>query len=55
LLVNHDFARDVELRKSLIREGIYMVPVATKQCSISAAHAIEDIELMLEKFRLCLK
>jgi len=53
LLLHHDFVRDVELRRKLIQEGIYFVPVATKQCSISAAHSEQDIERMIEKFKKC--
>ena len=53
LLLHHDFDRDVTLRKKLIEKGIYFVPVATKQCSISAAHKEEDIEKMIAAFESC--
>jgi len=50
MLTNHDFDRDVELRRKLIAEGVYFVPIATKQCSISAAHTEQDIDFMLDRF-----
>ena len=50
MLTNHDFERDVELRRKLIAEGVYFVPIATKQCSISAAHSEQDIDFMLDRF-----
>ena len=50
MLTNHDFDRDVALRRKLIAEGVYFVPIATKQCSISAAHTEQDIDFMLDRF-----
>ena len=50
MLMNHDFDRDVEMRRKLIAEGVYFVPIATKQCSISAAHSEQDIDFMLDRF-----
>ncbi len=50
IIEHHDFKRDEELRKSLIRKGVFFVPIATKQCSISYSHSVEDIEFTLEKF-----
>jgi len=50
MLTNHDFNRDVELRRKLIAEGVYFIPIATKQCSISAAHSEQDIDFMLDRF-----
>ena len=50
MLENHDFDRDVALRRKLIAEGVYFVPIATKQCSISAAHSEQDIDFMLDRF-----
>ncbi len=44
---NHDFARDLTMRRRLIEKGIYFFPVETKQCSISAAHTENDIDLTL--------
>jgi len=46
----HDFARDLDVRRSLVKSGIFFVPIATKQCSISAAHTDQDIDLTLEMF-----
>lgn len=50
ILEHHDFARDLELRRELVAAGIFVVPIATKQCSISAAHTPADISETLEKF-----
>ena len=50
MLLNHDFDRDVVLRRKLIDAGVYFVPIATKQCSISAAHTEHDIDFMLDQF-----
>jgi glutamate-1-semialdehyde 2,1-aminomutase len=44
---NHDFSCDMTLRRRLIEKGIYFFPVETKQCSISAAHTEEDIDVTL--------
>jgi glutamate-1-semialdehyde 2,1-aminomutase len=55
ILERHDFERDVALRRALIRAGIFWVPIATKQCSISAAHTQEDIDVTLERFEASLK
>jgi glutamate-1-semialdehyde 2,1-aminomutase len=49
ILEQHDFERDVKLRRALIDLGVFFVPIATKQCSISAAHTSEDIAFTLEK------
>jgi glutamate-1-semialdehyde 2,1-aminomutase len=46
----HDFARDVCLRRALVAEGIFFVPIATKQCSVSASHTWEDVDFTLEMF-----
>jgi glutamate-1-semialdehyde 2,1-aminomutase len=50
ILEHHDFERDVSLRRALIDLGVFLVPIATKQCSISAAHTPEDIRFTLEQF-----
>lgn len=55
LLLNHNFDLDLKIRRALIKRGIYFVPVATKQCSISLAHSHEDIEQMVEAMTECLK
>lgn len=51
ILEHHDFERDVQLRRALIDLGVFFVPIATKQCSISAAHTAEDIAVTLEKVK----
>ena len=48
LAAHHDFAADHAMRQLLIQRGIYMFPLATKQCSISAAHSEADIDLTLQ-------
>ena len=48
LAAHHDFDRDLAMRRAMIGAGVYFFPVATKQCSISAAHSAEDISLTLE-------
>jgi glutamate-1-semialdehyde 2,1-aminomutase len=50
ILTNHDFERDVALRRALIALGVFFVPIATKQCSISAAHTAKDIAVTLDMF-----
>lgn len=41
---HHDFDADLRMRSALIEQGIFFFPVATKQCSISAAHTDEMID-----------
>ena len=48
LAAHHDFRRDLAMRRALIDAGVYFFPVATKQCSISAAHGAADIAFTLE-------
>jgi glutamate-1-semialdehyde 2,1-aminomutase len=50
IMEHHDFERDVQLRRALIDLGIFFVPIATKQCSISAAHTADDVRLTLQAF-----
>jgi glutamate-1-semialdehyde 2,1-aminomutase len=50
ILENHDFEKDVALRRALIRRGVFFVPIATKQCSVSCAHTDGDIEFTLTQF-----
>lgn len=45
----HDFARDIALRRALIDRGVFFLPIATKQCSISASHSPDDIEFTLQQ------
>jgi glutamate-1-semialdehyde 2,1-aminomutase len=52
ILEFHDFVRDVQLRRALIERGVFFVPIATKQCSISAAHSVEDVDFTLKQFEL---
>jgi glutamate-1-semialdehyde 2,1-aminomutase len=51
LAAHHDFRFDESLRRKLIELGIYFFPIAAKQCSISFAHTIEDIEVTLEQIQ----
>jgi glutamate-1-semialdehyde 2,1-aminomutase len=48
ILETQDFAFDLKLRKALIENGIYHIPIACKQGSISYAHTEEDIDKTLE-------
>ena len=52
ILESHDFERDVKLRRALNERGVFFVPIATKQCSISAAHSVEDVDFTLQQFEL---
>jgi glutamate-1-semialdehyde 2,1-aminomutase len=47
LAANHNFALDEQMRAQAISRGIYLFPLATKQCSISAAHTRAYIDLTL--------
>src|SRR5580692_11092446 len=47
IIQGHDFNRDVALRRALIQRGIFFVPIATKQCSLSAAHSEADVAFTL--------
>ena len=51
LAEHHDFEADRTWRRSLIDKGIYIFPEATKQCSISVAHTIANIDLTLSRIR----
>ena len=50
IVEGHDFNRDVALRRALIQRGVFFVPIATKQCSLSAAHTEADVAFTLEQF-----
>jgi glutamate-1-semialdehyde 2,1-aminomutase len=50
IIENHDFEKDLDLRRALIRGGVFVIPIATKQWSISAAHTAADIEFTLGQF-----
>jgi glutamate-1-semialdehyde 2,1-aminomutase len=49
IIVAHDFERDLALRRALVERGVFFIPIATKQCSISAAHTPADIDFTLEQ------
>ncbi|MEO8300930.1 MAG: aminotransferase class III-fold pyridoxal phosphate-dependent enzyme [Rhizomicrobium sp.] len=50
IIQGHDFTRDLALRRGLIQRGVFFVPIATKQCSLSAAHSDADVNFTLEQF-----
>ena len=54
LAASHDFDFDLQLRRKLIDRGIYFFPIAVKQCSISVAHTVEDIQATLEHVQCAL-
>jgi glutamate-1-semialdehyde 2,1-aminomutase len=47
LAMHHDFDADTVFRRMLVERGIYVFPLATKQCSLSAAHQRADVEKTL--------
>lgn len=49
IAAHHDSQMDLKFRRALIERGVYTVPVATKQYSISAAHTKEDIAFTLDQ------
>lgn len=55
LLAHHDFDSDTRFRRQLIDNGIYVFPLATKQCSISAAHTAADIDDTLAMMKASLE
>lgn len=55
ILENHDFAFDLRLRQEWIRAGIYHIPLACKQGSVSLAHSDADIDRTLEATDTILK
>jgi glutamate-1-semialdehyde 2,1-aminomutase len=50
IMEHHDFERDLALRRALIERGVFFIPIATKQCSISTAHTAADISETLAQF-----
>lgn len=48
ILTDHDFEFDLIYRRALIEEGIYLMPLACKQSSVSYAHTPADIHRTLE-------
>lgn len=55
LAAHHDAEIDLAFRRALIDEGIYFFPLATKQCSISAAHSDEDIDRTIQVVKRALR
>ena len=49
IIEGHDFEKDLNVRRGLIERGVFVMPIATKQCSISAAHSTADIDRTLEE------
>jgi glutamate-1-semialdehyde 2,1-aminomutase len=47
MAMHHDFSLDTEFRRMLVARGIYVFPLATKQCSLSVAHNRADVEATL--------
>lgn len=50
IMLHHNFNLDLKIRRALIAAGVFFVPIATKQCSISLAHTSEDIDFTLACF-----
>ncbi len=48
ILHHVDFAFDIKYRQALIEKGIYHIPLACKQGSVSYSHSMEDIDKTLE-------
>ncbi|MEO7652071.1 MAG: aspartate aminotransferase family protein, partial [Bryobacteraceae bacterium] len=55
LAAHHKMRLDEAMRQDLIENGIYFFPLATKQCSLSAAHRAEHIERTVEQVGRSLK
>jgi glutamate-1-semialdehyde 2,1-aminomutase len=49
ILKHHDFRLDLQLRRALIEKGVYQIPIACKQSSVSYAHSTDDIYITLER------
>jgi glutamate-1-semialdehyde 2,1-aminomutase len=45
---HHDASMDEQMRRALIEKGVYLFPLQTKQCSISAAHELRHIDYTIE-------
>jgi glutamate-1-semialdehyde 2,1-aminomutase len=48
LASNHDTELDGLMRKELLEHGVYFFQQPMKQCSLSAAHTLEDVRLTLQ-------
>ncbi len=55
ILQNHDFDFDLQYRKALIEKGIYQIPIACKQNSVSYSHTEDDIYKTLDLTRQYLR
>jgi len=55
MVEQHDFQLDLAIRRAMMEEGVFFIPIATKQCSISTAHTQQDIDFTLEKFEKAVK
>lgn len=55
LATHNAFDLDEQMRRQLIGRNIYFFPMATKQCSISAAHTERDIAITLEQMQHALE
>jgi glutamate-1-semialdehyde 2,1-aminomutase len=55
ILENHDFDFDLRYRKALIEKGVYQIPIACKQNSVSYAHSDDDIYKTLDITRQYLR
>lgn len=55
ILETVDFSTDLKYRKALIDKGVYHIPIACKQGSVSYSHTTEDIAKTLEMTREVLK
>lgn len=55
ILQHHDFALDMRYRLGLLERGIYQIPIACKQGSVSYSHSAQDIARTLEATRAVVK
>lgn len=55
ILEHHDADLDLRLRRELIKNGVYHIPLSCKQGSVSYAHSREDITKTLEVTRKVLQ
>lgn len=52
LVAQHNFEKDLRLRRALVERGVYFLPLPTKQCSLSAAHTAQDVQFTLEQLEI---
>jgi glutamate-1-semialdehyde 2,1-aminomutase len=55
ILEHHDFEIDMRLRLALLDRGIYHIPIACKQGSLSYSHSDDDIARTLDATRAAVK